>query len=120
MFAYANVFIIILSFFLDRVQHYFSGNYLKLRILSIEYNKSGRFKTFYLQNKFLYNRNDVIHSIFNTLKNNKEFLFFGKKKKVIFATALIDGSEFSFHHNELITNDTLFIEYYNQVKDRLN
>lgn len=28
--------------------------------------------------------------------------------------------EFSFHHNVLVTNDTLFIEYYNQVKDRLN
>jgi len=41
-------------------------------------------------------------------------------KKVIIISALIDGVEFSFHHNVLITNDTLFIEYYNQVKDRLN
>lgn len=42
------------------------------------------------------------------------------KKKVIFVSALIDNVEFSFHHNVLITNETIFLEYYNQVKDILN
>lgn len=46
----------------------------------MEFNKSGRFLIFYLQNEYLYNRNDVLQAIFNTLKNNKDFTMFGKKK----------------------------------------
>lgn len=72
-----------------------------------------------MQNEYLYNRNEVLQAIFNTLKDNEEFLNFGSKK-VIFTTAMINDTEFSFHHNVLITNDTLFIEYYNEVKDKLN
>ena len=53
------------------------------------------------------------------MQSNKEFLSFGSKK-VIFVTALINGAEFSFHHNVLVTNETLFIEYFDKVKDRLN
>lgn len=48
--------------------------------------------------------------------SNQRFLKFGKYK-VIIVTAIIDGVEFSFHHNILITNNTTFEEYYHLVKD---
>lgn len=48
--------------------------------------------------------------------NNQRFLNFGKHK-VIIITAIINGEQFSFHHNILITNNTTFEEYYNLVKD---
>ena len=91
-------------------------NDLKLKILAIEFNKSGRFLSYHLNNEFLFDNTEALQAIFNTLMSNEKFLEFGSKK-VIITTALINGSEFSFHHNVLITNNTSFIEYYYKVKD---
>jgi hypothetical protein len=91
-------------------------NNLKLRILAVEYNTSGRFLSFHLHNESLFDSRDSLKAIFNSLMSNKQFLEFGNKK-VIITTALIKDSEFSFHHNILITNETTFMEYYNKVKD---
>jgi len=55
-----------IAIYLDKVQHYFSEDYLNLRVLSMEFNKSGRFYIFYLQNEYLYDRNEVLQAIFNT------------------------------------------------------
>ena len=48
--------------------------------------------------------------------SNEKFLEFGYKK-VIITTALINGTEFSFHHNVLITNNTSFTDFHHKVKD---
>lgn len=94
----------------------YMNNDLKLKILAIDYNKSGRFLSFYLHNEYLFDSTEVLQAIFNSLMNNERFLGFGSKK-VIITTALINGTEFSFHHNVLITNNTSFIEFYYKVKD---
>lgn len=51
--------------------------------------------------------------------NNEKFIGFGKKK-VIITSALIDGSEFTYHHNVLLDNNTPFLKYYNKVIDSVN
>lgn len=47
--------------------------------------------------------------------DNETFINFGKYK-VIIVSAIVDGDEFNFHHNILITNNTTFEQYYNKVK----
>lgn len=89
---------------------------LKLKILAIDYNKSGRFLSFHLNNEYLFDNTESLQAIFNTLMSNERFLEFGSKK-VIITTALINGSEFSYHHNVLITNNSSFIEFDYKVKD---
>ncbi len=91
-------------------------NDLKLKILTIEFNKSGRFLSFYLNNEYLYKGTDVLQAIFNALMNNERFLEFGSRK-IIIINAITSEANFNFHHNILITNHTSFIEYYNKVKD---
>lgn len=73
-----------LTIYLDKGQHYFSKDYLNLRLLSIEFNKSGRFYIFHLQNEYLYDRNDVLQAIFNTLKKIKTLQLLVKKKSNFF------------------------------------
>jgi hypothetical protein len=48
--------------------------------------------------------------------SDETFKNFGKYK-VIIVSAMIDGEEFNYHHNILITNNTSFDQYYNKVKD---
>lgn len=60
----------------------------------------------------------MLRGIYNTLMNDETFLNFGKYK-VIIVSAIVDGDEFNFHHNVLITNNTTFEQYYNKVKDIL-
>jgi hypothetical protein len=50
--------------------------------------------------------------------NDETFINFGKYK-VIIVSAIVDGEEFNYHHNILITNNTSFEQYYNKVKDIL-
>ena len=40
-------------------------------------------------------------------------------KKVIIIAGIVNGEEFSFHHNVLITNSTTFQQYYNLVKNAI-
>lgn len=102
----------------NKLLNLFKNDY-KLNITSISYNESGRFLVFTLQNNNLYEHNEAIKSIYNTLMNNKKFISFGQKK-VIITSALIDGSEFSYHHNVLLSNNTTYLKYYNSVIDSVN
>jgi hypothetical protein len=104
-----------LNWFINKYINYMQND-LKLKILAIDYNKSGRFLSFHLNNEYLFDSTEALQAIFNTLMSNEKFLDFGSKK-VIITTALINGTEFSFHHNVLITNHTSFIEFYYKVKD---
>nr|YP_009739386.1 DNA polymerase 2 [Tricholoma terreum]QIC20230.1 DNA polymerase 2 [Tricholoma terreum] len=51
--------------------------------------------------------------------NNERFINFGFNK-VIITSSIINSAEYSFHHNVLITNNTTFDEYYNQVIDYID
>jgi len=57
-----------------------------------------------------------LKGIYNALMDDQRFYEFGSRK-VIIITAIHNNSEFNFHHNILIKNDTSFEEYYNKVKD---
>ena len=59
---------------------------------------------------------DVIILLFKTLKKDPRFHNFGENK-IIIVIALIDGAEYSYHHNVLINNSTLFKDYWNSVKN---
>ena len=50
--------------------------------------------------------------------SSEDFLSFGEKK-VIITSSLIDKSEFSFHHNVLLTNKTSLDNYYNSIIDNV-
>ena len=102
----------------NKLLNFFNNDY-KFNITSISYNDSGRFLVFILQNNNLYEHNDVIKSIYNTLMNNEKFISFGNKK-VIITSALIDGSEFNYHQNVLLSNNTTYLRYYNSVIDSVN
>jgi hypothetical protein len=51
--------------------------------------------------------------------NNERFIHFGFNK-VIITSSVINHNEYSFHLNVLITNNTTFDEYYNQVIDYID
>src|ERR1700712_1087402 len=87
-----------------------------VKILSLNYDNSGRYLNYILSNNLLLGHKQVLQAIFNTLKIDEQFIKFGYRK-VIIISALINGEEFSFHHNVLINNDTTFNEYYIEVKD---
>ena len=53
------------------------------------------------------------------LFNSERFLLFGKSK-VVFAVASNEESEFNFHPNVHMDNNTTFKEYYNAILDRMN
>nr|YP_009344391.1 hypothetical protein [Pleurotus eryngii]APT42206.1 hypothetical protein [Pleurotus eryngii] len=48
--------------------------------------------------------------------NNEKFRDFGFYK-IIIITAIVNSGEYNLHHNVLITNNTSFEDYYDQVKD---
>lgn len=50
---------------------------------------------------------------------NDRFINLGFNK-VIITSSVINSSEYSFHHNILLTNKTTFNEYYNQVIDYID
>nr|YP_010130264.1 DNA polymerase [Clavaria fumosa]QPZ51166.1 DNA polymerase [Clavaria fumosa] len=87
-----------------------------ITISEIHYSENGRYLKYVVYNNKLLDNLDVLYHIFNTLINNETFINFGYNK-IIFITAIIEESIFSFHHNVLINNDTSFEIYYNKVKD---
>jgi hypothetical protein len=91
----------------------------KLTINSIIHNDTGRFYQYLLTNNNLLSHKEVLHGIYNTLMSDETFKNFGTYK-VIIVSAMIDGEEFNYHHNVLITNNTSFEQYYNEVKDILS
>nr|YP_010296716.1 hypothetical protein MN596_mgp14 [Polyozellus multiplex]UMI33309.1 hypothetical protein [Polyozellus multiplex] len=89
-----------------------------LQLTSVTYNDIGRYQTYHLINTELKYHKDVLRGIYNSLMSEENFINFGKFK-VIIVSAIIDGQEFNYHHNILITNNTSFDQYYNKVKDIL-
>ena len=85
-----------------------------LQLLSLTFNQSGRFLIFHFINNELRDYEDVLRLIFNSLRSNEDFTKFGNNK-VIIVSCIVNGQEYSFHHNVLINNDTTFEEYYNEV-----
>jgi hypothetical protein len=88
----------------------------QVNITNLTHDKNGRFLLYILNNESLQSHKEVLRDIFTTLMNDEKFKNFGVNK-VIIITALINGEEFSFHHNILINNTTTFEEYYNEIKD---
>lgn len=87
-----------------------------MRILSVSQNKKGSFKIFYIENTNLEKGKKALFLLFKTLKKDPRFHNFGENK-IIIVIALIDGAEYSYHHNVLINNSTLFKDYWNSVKN---
>ena len=87
----------------------------KVKILAIEFNKTGRYLTFTILNSELIDNNEVLSHIFNALKSNDEFINFGDYK-VIITTAEINGRDAAFHPNVLINSNTTYQEYYDKVR----
>jgi hypothetical protein len=91
-----------------------------ISILSTTYHDNGRFLVYILNNNYLQAHKEVLSSIYLTLMTNEKFLSFGKKKIIIITALTNDGTEYSFHHNVLLTNNTSFEDYYDSVKDIIN
>lgn len=89
-----------------------------ITISNVTFHDKGKFLLYKIKNDKLQAHKDILRSIFYTLMNNKEFIEFGSKK-VILVTAKINGEDFSFHHNVLISNNSTFEEYYDKVKDSI-
>lgn len=115
--------------FLNRTLSYLNGKVNSLinkrdytdsiKISEIEYNTHGRFYKFYLTNEHLLEHKEALKGIYTSLMNNEIFRDFGFYK-IIIITAIVNSSEYNFHHNVLITNNTSFEEYYDEVKDVIN
>jgi hypothetical protein len=92
---------------------------VEVKLISLTYTRSLRCLTFHFANTNLKDSKEVLRNIFNILMNNERFLTFGSNK-VIIITGVVNNNEYSFHHNVLINNDTLFEDYYEQVKDYID
>jgi hypothetical protein len=90
-----------------------------MTILYTAYNDNGRYLLYSLSNNNLSNRKKVLYNIYTSLMSDERFRSFGNKK-VIIVSGIVDGNEFNFHHNILISNNTTFEEYYNNVKNIIN
>ena len=120
-----NIILKILNF-LNRIFSYLNGKTNSLinkrnhtdiiKISKIEYNTSGRFYKFYLTNEHLLEHKEALKGLYTSLMNNDKFKDFGFYK-IIIITAIVNNSEYNFHHNVLITNNTSFEDYYDEVKD---
>lgn len=91
-------------------------NSIIFKIIYFGFNKSGRFLVYILHNENMVSIDNSLKGIYNTLMNNNEIKNFGTKK-VIIVSSLINDTEFNYHHNVLITNETTFDDYYKAVKD---
>ena len=89
-----------------------------MEIVKVEYHNKGRFKTFTITNPGLKYGKELLQALFVTLNKDLRFVNFGEHK-IIIVSAIINGHEYSFHHNVLINNLTSFQTYWNSVKDSI-
>jgi len=89
-----------------------------MEIVKVEHHVKGRFKTFTIINPGLKEGKDLLQAIFITLTNDSRFIDFGYNK-IIILSAVINGHEYSYHHNVLINNLTSFHTYWNSVKNSI-
>lgn len=89
-----------------------------MKIVKVEHHTKGRFKTFTIINPGLKEGKELLQAIFITLTNDSRFIDFGYNK-IIILSAVINGHEYSYHHNVLIDNLTSFQTYWNSVKNSI-
>lgn len=106
----------ILIYILGNIANKLSQN-KQVQITSLNYNKNGRFLIYHLANSNLNTHKDILRGIYTTLMNNERFINFPYKKIILITAINHDSTEFNYHHNVLITNQTSFYQYYNSVKD---
>ena len=88
----------------------------KITMDKIQYHNKGRYLIYYFNNTDLESSSEqVLKYIFTLLMSDDRFKNFGENKTII-TTAYIDGDDFAYHPNVLITNKTTFEEYYNYVE----
>jgi hypothetical protein len=90
-----------------------------LNLYATNYITNGKFYEFRMDNSELLDIDDSIKAMFNTLINNETFRNFGINK-IVFITALFNGTERSLHSNIHMTNDTTFDQYYAKVSDYIS
>lgn len=95
--------------------HAFFINRGGMRILAVTGNKKQTLKTFLVENPNLKDGRKALHALFNTLQKDPRFHNFCNNK-IIIVIAIINGKEYSYHHNVLINNLTSFQEYWDAVK----
>lgn len=87
-----------------------------MEIIKVEHHVKGRFKTFTIRNPGLKDGKKLLQGLFICLNNDSRFVNFCNNK-IIIVSAIINGLEYSYHHNVLINNRTTFFMYWNSVKD---
>lgn len=97
----------------------FGRQEFSLTITAIRYSEGGRYLEFFLSNNLLLTHKELLYGLHSTLFNNEDFLNWGKNK-IFIVTAISEETEFNFHHNILVNNNTDFSTYYNLVKDHIN
>ena len=108
----------IILYYLNKLNNYLNREH-SLKLISVGYTQSGRCLIYHFHNSVLKSHREVLFNIYTSLMNNERFINFGFNK-VIIISSVIHSSEYSFHHNILITNKTSFDEYYNQVIDYID
>lgn len=116
-----NLFVKILTFLNNNINFIINkltkSNNLSLN--SIVHNSPGRYYQYHLTNNNLLTHKDLLRGIYNTLMADDTFKNFGKFK-VIIVVGIVEGLEFNYHQNILLSNNTSFVQYYNKVKDIIN
>lgn len=115
---YTTTIIGAIIYYLNNINNYLNREH-SLKLISLTYNQSARYLIYHYHNSSFKNHRDVLFNIYTSLMNDERFIDFGFNK-VIITSCVIHSSEYSFHHNVLITNKTSFDEYYHQVVDYID
>jgi hypothetical protein len=89
-----------------------------MRITEAVFNKNGRSIVFTVRNPNLEEHRQLLENLFTCLQQDVRFITFCENK-IIIVSALINGHEYSFHHNVLINSLTTFDMYWDKVKDHV-
>lgn len=88
-------------------------------VVKITVGEADRMLIFHIVNSELLSGKDMMESLFYTLQNNPYFTSFGSYR-VMFPVAFMDESEYAYHRNVVITNETTFEDYWSRVKHYVN
>ena len=80
---------------------------------------SNRMITFHIQNTQLLEGKEALRCVFDILTKNETFIQFSETK-VIFTVAEYDDCKLSYHKNVLITRETTFNDYWEEIQDYVN
>lgn len=113
-------FCIMLSFLLIEILIFNKLENSDLKILEINQDRNMRCLKVTMLNNNLLEGDDLFKGIYNTFKNNNDFLNFGFQKIIILSVVLVSGQEYNLHSNVLINNNTTFNEYYSTITPELD